>query len=74
MPVGEKREGLREQLDTAIGRSGSVRTKRGPQQATRFTQESDQQMMRGATTFLRIVPNLTAFLDAVPTEDSGVSV
>jgi hypothetical protein len=48
MPGGKKGEGLLEQLDAAIGRAGSAHTERGPQQATRFTQESDERMMRGA--------------------------
>ena len=74
MPGGKKGEGLLEQLDTAIGRAGSARTERGPHQATRFTQESDERMMRGAPTFLRMVANLTAFMSPVATEDGGVSV
>jgi hypothetical protein len=73
MPGGKKGEGLLEQLDTAIGRAGSTRTERGPQQATRFTQKGNQRVMRGPTPFLRIVPNLTTLLGAVATEDGGGS-
>lgn len=55
-------------------RAGPTRPERGPQEPTGFTQEGDQRMMRGATAFLRIVANLTAFLSAVATEDGGVQV